>query len=975
MLTGKRRHGGFLPDEDQFDPLFFRISPTEAAMMDPQQRLFLETAYHALEDSGYAPDSLSGKRCGVFVGAGAGDYAQRFRDVGMESNPLGLMGNVTSILAARISYFLNLKGPSVALDTACSSSLVAVHLACESLVSGTTDMALAGGVAVISTPQFIVAATEGGMLSPNDRCATFDAAADGFVCGEGSGVVVLKRLADALSDGDAIHGVIRGSGINQDGRTNGITAPSAPSQAALEVEVYRRSGIDPATISYVEAHGTGTPLGDPIEVEALTSAFRRFTDRTGFCALGSAKTNIGHALTAAGIAGLLKLLLMLRHRRIPPLVGFTQANPRIDFASTPFVLPTKAEPWEAHSPRRAAVSSFGFSGTNAHIVIEEAPPAPRRAPADGPFLFVLSGRSEEARRARAAALEAHLAGATPDLRDVAFTLAAGREHYPHRLAIVAADAAELRAALRAWSAGERSPNVLVGEARPEGPGPALTALGEQMAQQAADLKALRILADLYVQGASFDWATLPGTAGGRRCTLPGYPFERVACNIATIPGQVDSLDRAHPARLMNPSAQDARGPMSTDALADLETALAARPSPDLADQAAAFQSVEAWGRRALVGAYAAMGLFDRHVYTVAGLRKAAGIVPAKQRLHDALVDMLVREEVLTREGDLLRVRGTAPTQDLADQRRRLAEAAPELAPFLALLARCIECLPDVLTARMTPTEALFPDGRMDLVEPIYQGSRLAEHFNGLLADAVSTLAARLGRPVRILEIGAGTGGATVGILSALTSSSSGPRASRSLMIMSEPEARGPEEHDGIVPLHRHLARLRAARAAALRCAAWIHAVRHTRHRTRSAGAGVHSRPVRHRRRLQRAACLARHRARGRARGDAGRAGWSPAAERGHGAAGLRDLDLRPDRRLVGVRRCRAPHSQRAAARRGGLARRAPGRRLPAARVVRPSGRDRRAGEPERAGCGEGGKPPRASSLAGARSFAPLRTTE
>ncbi len=762
-LEGARRRGGFLPDEDRFDPLFFRISPTEAALMDPQQRLFLETAFHALEDSGYAPEQLSGARCGVFVGAGAGDYAQRFRDAGLETNPLGLMGNVTSILAARISYFLNLKGPSVALDTACSSSLVAVHLACESLISGTTDIALAGGVAVISTPQFIVAASEGGMLSPNDRCATFDAAADGFVCGEGSGAVVLKRLADALRDGDAIHGVIRGSGINQDGRTNGITAPSAPSQAALEVEVYRRAGIDPATVSYVEAHGTGTPLGDPIEVEALTAAFRRFTDRTGFCALGSAKTNIGHALTAAGIAGLLKLLLMLRHKRIPPLVGFTEANPRIDFATTPFVLPTTAEPWTAAGPRRAAVSSFGFSGTNAHLVVEEAPAAPRRAPAEGPFLFVLSGRSEEARRARAVALEAHPGASAADLRDVAFTLAAGREHYPHRLAIVAADAAGLRAALQAWLAGERGPDVLAGEARPEGPGPALTALGEQTARQAPDLKALRILADLYVQGASFDWATLPGAAGGRRCSLPGYPFERVSCTIA--PGA--RLSRAAHAveQAEGRAALESRAP--SDALTELQTALADRPSPDLADQATAFQAVEAWGRRALAGAYAAMGLFGRQVYTVAGLRKAAGIVPAKRRLHDALADMLVRDGVLKREGDLLRVRAAAPATDLAAERRRLAEAAPELAPFLALLARCIECLPEVLTGRMTPTEALFPDGRMDLVEPIYQGSRLAEHFNGLLADAVSTLAQRLGRPARILEIGAGTGGATAGILRAL----------------------------------------------------------------------------------------------------------------------------------------------------------------------------------------------------------------
>jgi acyl transferase domain-containing protein/thioesterase domain-containing protein/SAM-dependent methyltransferase len=761
--AGKRRRGGFLPDEDRFDPLFFRISPTEAAMMDPQQRLFLETAYHALEDAGYAPEALSGRRCGVFVGAGAGDYAHRFRDAGLESNPLGLMGNVASILAARISYFLNLKGPSIALDTACSSSLVAVHLACESLLSGTSDMALAGGVAVISTPQFIGAMAEGGMLSPNDRCATFDAAADGFVCGEGSGAVVLKRLGDALRDGDAIHGVIRGSGINQDGRTNGITAPSAPSQAALEVEVYERAHIDPATITYIEAHGTGTPLGDPIEIEALTSAFRKFTARTGFCALGSAKTNIGHALTAAGIAGLLKLLLMLKHRRIPPLVGFRSANPRIDFDKTPFIVPTEARNWHGSDPLRAAVSSFGFSGTNAHLLIEQAPVPPVRAAARGPLLFLVSARSEEARRVRAAELELHLADATSDARDVAFTLAAGREHYPHRLAIVGADTEELRKALQDWLAGRRNANVLAGEMRTEGPGPALTALGERVAQEAPDQKNLLILGDLYVQGASFDWPALPGVGGGRRCSLPGYPFERVPCNV-----DLSTMrEAARPAPPSGPRPTSTSTSVEPDALADLERTLADKPAPDLGSQAAAFQAVEAWGRRALAGAYAGMGLFDRHVHTVAGLRKVLRVTAAKQRLHDALVDMLVREQVLRREGDLLRAHGAAPAKDVAEAREHLSAANPEMAPFLTLLARCIECLPGVLTGKMTATEALFPDGRMDLVEPIYQGSRLAEHFNGLLADAVTTLAARRGRAVRLLEIGAGTGGATVGIVRAL----------------------------------------------------------------------------------------------------------------------------------------------------------------------------------------------------------------
>ncbi|MGE4049365.1 MAG: beta-ketoacyl synthase N-terminal-like domain-containing protein, partial [Acetobacteraceae bacterium] len=636
VLSGPRRFGGFLPDEDQFDPLFFRISPTEAAMMDPQQRLFLEVSYHALEDAGYAERALSGTRCGVFAGAGAGDYAQRFRDAGLQSSALGLMGNVTSILAARISYFLNLKGPGVALDTACSSSLVAVHLACESLLSGTCDMALAGGVAVISTPQFLGAMTDGGMLSPNDRCAAFDAAADGFVCGEGAGVVVLKRLDDALRDGDVVHGVIRGSGINQDGRTNGITAPSAPSQAALEEAVYRRAGIDPATISYVETHGTGTPLGDPIEIEALTSSFRRFTDRTGFCAIGSAKANLGHALTAAGIAGLLKVLLMLRHRRIPPMAGFTSPNPRIDFDASPFTVPTAAAAWDAAGPRRAAVSSFGFSGTNAHVVVEEPPAVPVASRAAGPFLFLLSARSDVALRARAADLAAWLDRSQDAPNDIAHTLAAGREHFPHRLAVVADDTGVLRDRLRGWLAGARDACVLPGEAKLEGPGPALMAFARTIARETPDQERLCVLGDLYTQGAGFDWATLPGASPGRRVSLPGYPFERFACGIPAAPGletpsaaamaggthsdtgaapihaitatprvgssAVAGTDAGDPAAAMPAPAPVVAAPSGPDAFAAVSAELGRHPAPDLSAQAGAFRAVEAWGRKALSAA-------------------------------------------------------------------------------------------------------------------------------------------------------------------------------------------------------------------------------------------------------------------------------------------------------------------------------------------------------------------------------------
>ncbi|ATQ70575.1 hypothetical protein CQW49_21485 (plasmid) [Methylosinus trichosporium OB3b] len=806
-VKGARRKGGFLPDEDRFDPLFFRISPTEAAMMDPQQRIFLETAFHAIEDAGLAPASLSGARCGVFVGAGAGDYAQRFRDAGLQSNPLGLMGNVASILAARISYFLDLKGPSIALDTACSSSLVAVHLACESLFSGGCDMALAGGVAVISTEQFIDAMLEGGMLSPSDRCASFDARADGFVCGEGVGAVLLKRLDDALRDGDFIHGIIRATGVNQDGRTNGVTAPSAPAQAMLETEVYARAGVDPRSVSYVETHGTGTPLGDPIEIEALTAAFRKSTDAAGFCALGAVKANIGHTLTAAGIAGLLKLLLMLRHRRIPPLAGFGEVNPRIDLPASPFYAPIAATDWVADGPLRAAVSSFGFSGTNAHAVVEEAPGRERGEAPEGPFCFPLSAPSPEALRQRLADLLAALptVGA---LGDIAFTLSVGRDHHRHRVALLAGDEPALRGALRAALAEERRPDVFRGEARAEGGG-ALGALAARMLRSNPEEADAATLAELYCCGVDLAWRDLPGLTGCRRIPLPTTPFEREAYGVAL--GSADaaapkSPEGAEPSPLgraqqrsgrvrgfpladfhagLPSSDPAARGHLlpkgegialdrvgsssdDEDGFADLRAALPRQNAPAQREAADAFRSVEAFGRRALAAAYDAMGLFAKPAHTPAGLRKALGVVAAKQRLHEALLDILLRDGALRRDGDLLRPDPAHRTpDDLEAEKERIIRAAPELAPFLTLLETCVAALPKLLSGAVTATEVLFPAGRMDLVEPIYRGHPLAEHFNRLLAEAAATLVRPRTAPLRLLEIGAGTGGATAGVVEAL----------------------------------------------------------------------------------------------------------------------------------------------------------------------------------------------------------------
>ncbi|MFJ2811696.1 SDR family NAD(P)-dependent oxidoreductase [Kitasatospora sp. NPDC087271] len=439
--------GGFLDRIDEFDAMFFNISGTEAAVMDPQQRLLLEESWKALEDAGYA-GRMGRARCGVYVGAWAGDY-QGLLDP--EAPAQTLWGNMTSVIPSRVSYFLDLKGQAIAVDTSCSSSLVAIDLACKDLWSGETSMALAGGVFLQSTPRLYRLAGRAGMLSPTGRCHTFDHRADGFVPGEGVGVVVLKRLADALADGDHIHGVIKASGVNQDGATNGITAPSSVSQESLLGEVYERFGVDVERIGLVEAHGTGTKLGDPIEFQALNRAFRARTDRTEYCAVGSLKTNIGHTQFAAGIAGVLKVLLAIKHRKIPASLHFEAANEAIPLAGSPFYLSTRTHDWESPAgvPRCGVVSSFGASGTNAHLVIEEAPAATdavaRTAVAPRTdHVVVLSARTEdqllEQRRRLALHVRAH---ASIDLGDLAYTLAVGRERFAHRFACVVRDRDEL----------------------------------------------------------------------------------------------------------------------------------------------------------------------------------------------------------------------------------------------------------------------------------------------------------------------------------------------------------------------------------------------------------------------------------------------------------------------------------------------------------------------------------------------------
>ncbi|NKB24234.1 MAG: SDR family NAD(P)-dependent oxidoreductase [Kiritimatiellae bacterium] len=527
-------YGSFLDDIDKFDPLFFKISGVEATYMDPQQRFFLEECWKALEDAGYAGENIQEKRCGVYVGCVTGDYSRLFS----ENLPAqALWNNSDSLVPARIAYCLNLKGPAVALDTACSSSLVAIHLACQALWTRETEVALAGGVFVQFTPDFFIMANRAGMLSPSGRCYTFDDRADGFIPGEGVGVVMLKRLDEAISDGDHIYGVIRGSGINQDGNTNGITAPSAKSQERLEREVYERFKIHPETIQMVEAHGTGTSLGDPIEYEALRRAFRHHTQKESYCALGSVKTNIGHAAPAAGIAGVLKVLLSLQNKAIPPSLNYKDGNPAINLDKSPFYVNTRLRDWtvEDNAVRRATISGFGWSGTNAHIVIEEAPEIERRHSEKPGYLIVTSAKTAEQLRCQVENVLSFFKQAEKiDLGNVSYTLLMGRSHLDHRLACVAHNQKELIEWLQKWLKKGKHPSIYVSEfnAKEHREQVSLKRYGNQCIEecQTTDdhvlyLEHLSTLADLYIQGYRLKFDKLFGE-GYSRVSMPTYPFAK-----------------------------------------------------------------------------------------------------------------------------------------------------------------------------------------------------------------------------------------------------------------------------------------------------------------------------------------------------------------------------------------------------------------------------------------------------------------
>jgi polyketide synthase PksN len=539
--------GGFLDNIDRFDPLFFNISPREAVVMDPQERLFLEVAWECLENAGYTRQSLQkagyGNRIGVFVGATFNNYQLLMAEAALQANQTmyPALSQIYSI-ANRVSYVMNFTGPSLTVDTACSSSLYALHLACESIRGGQSRWALAGGVNLSIHPSKYIVLAQGQFSAEDGRCRAFCEGGTGYVPAEAVGAVLLKPLPEAINDNDHIYGLIKGTAVSHAGKTNGYTVPSPVSQSLAIEEALERSRVHPREISCIEAHGTGTALGDPIEITGLTDVFRKYTEETGFCAISSVKSNIGHAEAAAGIAQVTKVLLQFQHQTLVKNLRHGQGlNPNIDFESTPFVVQECTENWkrprsgDREVPRRAGVSSFGAGGANAHIILEEwpagqdpEPGAPGDPPTAGPYLVPLSARNPEQLKSYAVKLMEFLDITSAHIRDIAYTLQVGREALDERLAIMAESPGELKEKLGRFSAGEVGVEKLYhGQVKSNRETLAVFAVDEDMAETTATWIAkgkYAKLLGLWVKGLKVDWNLLYDERKPRRIALPTYPF-------------------------------------------------------------------------------------------------------------------------------------------------------------------------------------------------------------------------------------------------------------------------------------------------------------------------------------------------------------------------------------------------------------------------------------------------------------------
>ncbi|GAB2909095.1 hypothetical protein GCM10027075_05820 [Streptomyces heilongjiangensis] len=762
-------HGGFLTDVSRFDAAFFGLTPAEAEGLDPQTRQLMEVLHRTAEDAGVA-GRLRGSATGTFVGRCFSDYDQAMTAAGRRMGAHDVTGTSVTMAANRIAYHFDLTGPSLVVDTACSSSLYALHLAVAAVRRGECDMAFAAGTNLILDPQHYVRSSALGALSPSGRCHTFDARADGYVPAEAVVAVLVKPLDRALADGDPIHAVVREVGVNHGGRAGSVTAPSPARQTQLLLDTWARAGIEPDDLGYLEAHGTGTALGDPMEIEGAVEAFRRHTARSAFCAVGSAKAHLGHAEGAAGLVGVVKAVLQIQHGVIPAMPDYRQPNPHCRFDDTPLYVNTRPVDWHTPDgrPRIAGVSSFGFGGSYAHAVVEQPPvreaaPAPRR-----PRLFPYSARDGEALHRLVRGHRDFLAAA-PDtpLDRMAATLHHGREAMARRVVLVADSHDSLLAAMDAYLADPDAPAGVHVAATADHPGEPL-------------LEAART----WAAGAPLPATAAPDPATAR-ISLPTYPFGGARywfAEAATERADTDALRPAARQRAVLAGADGGRPAVPAEARQSAVPADARRPAvlvderpavpAEVRDVQRHIQGSGFDGRRAAQGMERLNDLLRRWC---AHLLADGGTPPDAQRLRALLAD----EEGYGRLADALAalMAKTPPasrttTPDFTAEASELAAEHPELAPWLKLVRVCLPRLPEILTGRADALEVFFSPDHPDLLLGIYDGNTVADHHNEIVARLVAGRVralreARPDRPVRLMEIGGGTGGTTRRLLEAV----------------------------------------------------------------------------------------------------------------------------------------------------------------------------------------------------------------
>jgi 3-oxoacyl-(acyl-carrier-protein) synthase/SAM-dependent methyltransferase/acyl carrier protein len=748
-------HGGFLSDIDAFDADLFGIHPREAASMDPQHRILLEMTWEALERANIDPRSLKNTQTGIYLGLTNSDYGRLLVDDSRAIDGYTGVGAAASVAAGRLAYFLGTHGPALAIDTACSSSLVAVHQAVQSLRKGEIDLAIVGAANLILSPEINVSFSRTRMLSRDGRCKTFDASADGYVRAEGCCVVVLKRSADAARDHDRVLAKIHGTAVNQDGRSAGITAPNGPAQEAVMRAALADAGLQPGEISYVEAHGTGTPLGDPMEVQAIGAVYGAGRSSEAPLRIGSVKTNLGHTEAAAGLTGLIKALLMMQPGHgIAPSLHFKQPSPQIDWARWAIEVPVHLTKWGNEAMRYAGVSSFGFSGTNAHLIVS----CPEEVTVLGAVrndsdvteqkesLLSLSANNEAALRSLIHQYVEYLRRTDENFRDICFTAGAGRAKLTHRLAVIARNAEAAAELLGSWLDGRAVAGVMTSTDTP------------QASQADGRTDELKRIQQEFVAGGNLRHAGQFRQGPRRRVELPLYPFQRQRYWFGDPPLVKQQKERAEAWQSARAAAQ--------------QQSMQGRLGWDLTNYPERWSALKNLTRAHAQNVLAAAGAFpDADPVSVEDVIRRCGIQPIYLKLVGRWLSGLAQDGVLVQTGDQFRATGAFQPVSLDRYWQDAARCMEDDPGALAYLKQCGLLLADVLTGRKGALETLFPDGSFALAEGLYKTSAQARYVNPIIASALGAATQVSGKrhSVRILEVGGGTGGTTSAILPMLPS--------------------------------------------------------------------------------------------------------------------------------------------------------------------------------------------------------------